>query len=297
MATSPKESRDKSVSHQVGVSVFTHNGREVTVTMIDPYLDPSGKSIPISDGGSYSGGKVVEVDTPKGKALKAVGAIWTPPTWAKLYDTPPANFTEPVAVLGNYCPASFRVDGLDYGITFKTGISDDKSRVVIKSLDIGGDDLDRKSLGSLPIANLLDNAINASTFLARAYPPNYKTTLDGRVTFDSGPTGAVMPELLGVRRTTKDIRSLKGEKLRGRHKALDAHTSDEMIKRVADLWHSTPVGFSGGRLGYIQTKLQADQVFYHDSVVSKIIALARAKKPPLIPPVSKELNYKRGPKI
>jgi len=67
-----------------------------------------------------------------------------------------------------------------------------------------------------------------------------------------------------------------------------------MIKRVADLWHSTPVGFVGGRLRYIQTKLQADQVFYHDSVVSKIIALARAKKPPLITPVSKKLNYKRG---
>jgi hypothetical protein len=252
-----------------------------------------GKSLPISNGGTYSGGKVVEVDTPKGKALKAVGAKWTPPTWAKLYDTPPANFREPIEVLGNYCPASFRVDGLDYAITFKTGLGNN-GQVVIKSLDIGGDDLDRKSLGSLPMANLLDHAINASTFLGKAYPPNYKTTLNGWVGFDSGPTGAVIPERLGVRRTTKDIRTLKGEKSRGRHKALDTHTSDEMVKRVADLWHSTPVGFVGGRLGYIQTKLQADQIIYHDSVVSKIIALARAKKPPLITPVSKKLNYKRG---
>ena len=271
---------------------FTHNGREVTVTMTDPETR-RGKSLPISNGGTYSGGKVVEVDTPKGKALKAVGAKWTPPTWAKLYDTPPANFREPIEVLGNYCPASFRVDGLDYAITFKTGLGDN-GQVVIKSLDIGGDDLDRKSLGSLPMANLLDHAINASTFLGRAYPPNYKTTLNGWVGFDSGPTGAVIPERLGVRRTTKDIRTLKGEKLRGRHKALDAHTSDEMIKRVAELWHSTPVGYVGGRLGYIQTKLQAGQISYHDSVVSKIIALARAKKPPLIPRVSKKYNYKRG---
>lgn len=292
MATSPKASRDKSVSLDPCASVFTHNGREVTVTMTDPETR-RGKSLPISNGGTYSGGKVVEVDTPKGKALKAVGAKWTPPTWAKLYDTPPANFREPIEVLGNYCPASFRVDGLDYAITFKTGLGDN-GQVVIKSLDIGGDDLDRKSLGSLPMANLLDHAINASTFLGKAYPPNYKTTLNGWVGFDSGQTGAVIPERLGVRRTTKDIRTLKGEKLRGRHKALDTHTSDEMVKRVADLWHSTPVGFVGGRLGYIQTKLQADQIIYHDSVVSKIIALARAKKPPLIPPVSKKLNYKRG---
>ena len=292
MATSQKASRDKSVSLDPCASVFTHNGREVTVTMTDPETR-RGKSLPISNGGTYSGGKVVEVDTPKGKALKAVGAKWTPPTWAKLYDTPPANFREPIEVLGNYCSASFRVDGLDYAITFKTGLGNN-GQVVIKSLDIGGDDLDRKSLGSLPMANLLDHAINASTFLGKAYPPNYKTTLNGWVGFDSGPTGAVIPERLGVRRTTKDIRTLKGEKLRGRHKALDTHTSDEMIKRVADLWHLTPVGFVGGRLGYIQTKLQADQIIYHDSVVSKIIALARDKKPPLIPPVSKKLNYKRG---
>jgi len=292
MATSPKASRDKSVSLDPCASVFTHNGREVTVTMTDPETR-KGKSLPISNGGTYSGGKVVEVDTPKGKALKAVGAKWTPPTWAKLYDTPPANFREPIEVLGNYCPASFRVDGLDYAITFKTGLGNN-GQVVIKSLDIGGDDLDRKSLGSLPMANLLDHAINASTFLGKAYPPNYKTTLNGWVGFDSGPTGAVIPERLGVRRTTKDIRTLKGEKLRGRHKALDAHTSDEMIKRVADLWHSTPVGFVGGRLGYIQTKLQADQIIYADSTVSKIIGFARDKKPPLIPSVSKKYNYKRG---
>lgn len=292
MATSPKASRDKSVSLDPCASVFTHNGREVTVTMTDPETR-RGKSLPISNGGTYSGGKVVEVDTPKGKALKAVGAKWTPPTWAKLYDTPPANFREPIEVLGNYCPASFRVDGLDYAITFKTGLGNN-GQVVIKSLDIGGDDLDRKSLGSLPMANLLDHAINASTFLGKAYPPNYKTTLNGWVGFDSGPTGAVIPERLGVRRTTKDIRTLKGEKLRGRHKALDAHTSDEMIKRVADLWHSTPVGFVGGRLGYIQTKLQADQIIYADSTVSKIIGFARDKKPPLIPRVSKKYNYKRG---
>jgi len=285
-------------------SSFTHRNGRVIVEMIDPPTRPDGKEIPINDGGRYSGGTVEDFGKPDPisgqRGRRAVGFEWTPPTWAKLWDSPPDGFTEPVEILGNYCPATFRVHGLPYAMTFRTGVSvgsndaanlEDRTRVVITTMTFEGPSIERKLLARIPTALLLDHAIHASTFIATAYPPNYKTTLGGVIRLDSGPSGTVIPHTLITERGKEALRTLKGEKPRGRRKASDAWNSDAMVERVAKLWHECPDDYVGGRSRFISDRLDADGTVYHESRYPMIVRLGRNKG--LIPEVNPRYNYRK----
>jgi hypothetical protein len=70
-----------------------------------------------------------------------VDVNYTPPTWGTYYDMPDAKNKDKV-LNGFYCPATFRVTGYLYDMTFTTGVKVRKSaepknsRVVVNSITI-----------------------------------------------------------------------------------------------------------------------------------------------------------------
>jgi len=267
--------------------------------MTDPLVDPAGKNIPFFDGGQFTGGHVEDVKTEHGRTRRRVGMTHTPATWNKLWEAPPQGFTEPAEVVGNYCPATFRVHGLPYALSFRIGVSvgsndaenlEDRTRIVITSMTFEGASIERKLLSRVQTALLLDHAIHASTFIATAYPPDYKTTLGGSVVFDSGLFGGVKPHTLVTKRAKEELRTLKGEK-RGRRRGSESWNSDVMIERVAKFWHECPSDYPGGRTKFISDKLAAKGICYHESRYPMIVRLGRDKG--LIPEVNEKYNYRK----
>jgi hypothetical protein len=243
---------------------------------------------------------------------------FTPPTWAILWDSPPEGFIEPVDVIGNYCPATFRVHGLPYAVEFVIGVSKGKAeaanvagrtRVVITSMKFVGPGIAREVLSHIPTSLLVDNAIHASTFIARAFPPNYKITSPSlekvrptahmifdrtNATYDSGPSGDITIHTLGARRRPDDLSNMKGEKPRGRSQGANRWNSPEMIAKIAAYWHECPDDYVGGRNGYIVAKLLAEFGHtYHSSTIARAVDLARKNPYLLIPKVNPKHNYRK----
>lgn len=300
--TNPSTPNPKNPPAHVCSSSFTAAGKRITVTMIHPATDAAGENVPFFDGGQFTGGTVQDVTTEHGRVRRRVGMTHTPATWGKLWDTPPEGFTKPVEVVGNYCPATFRVDGLTYSVTFRTGIElgeyehtskRAQGRVVINSLTVEGRSVERKRLANIPTAALLEHALHASTFIATAYPANYSTALDGQAFFDSGPTVWVEPHTVGVRpRTTKDMRDLKGLKSPGRKSYASAWHTSEMIDAAVEYWNACPKDHPGGRTEYV--RVQLDLKFCHTYAPSTISRMfAKAREEGKLPPVPEKYKYRR----
>jgi len=263
--------------------------------MIDPVItrnkDGSLK-IPVANFGTYSGGRKVVTKT----HVKMVDAEYTPPTWGTYYDTPDAKNPDKI-LNGFYCPATFRVTGYLYDMTFTTGVKDaprlradlPNSRVVIYSITIqsqAGKDTEpvtRDLIGRVPVALLLESALKASQFT-------------GRYTDKFSPIPNFEIVKLGYHLTTKDVDNFLGRKRRGQPKADDTALSLTTIKEYARLWHACPADYPGGKDAYIANNMvMADgSPLYGSSTRNR--QLRRARDLNRIPDVPRKYNYKRKSK-
>lgn len=128
---------------------FSHEGQELTVTMIDPDVPPDGSTLN--------------------------------PYPSMIYDTPPRGFREPITAFGFFFPATFRVDGLPHRITFTTGQVEKARKPQTKHVGIvsvhvesdSGGAITREVLGSVPLGRLLAASIHAAGLVVIHYPPGY----------------------------------------------------------------------------------------------------------------------------
>lgn len=290
--------------------------------MIDPEVDlkisPEGKLISLMARSPMLPASTPEIyGSGQSQVRTTLGESSEHRTWGVLWRLPQEGFTEPFDVVGNYCPATFRVDGLKYSVMFQIGIERcedvdesvlstrniftgqvSKGRVVITSMIAFGCPVERKHLANIPTAALLDHALHATTFIGTAYPPNYRIVLDGILTFDSGSKGTVVPLTFGVRSlTTKYLRSLEGNKSPGRKMYASSWHSPEIIDAAVEFYNSYPGDFPGGRTGYVQVQLATKFGPYALSTISRMFAKAREdKKLPPVPEKYKYRNQKRGTK-
>ena len=108
------------------------------------------------------------------------------------YVLPPGKVTKPTVVFGVYCPASFRVEGLNYDVKFVIRSSSDRAKdIAITELAIVAEkssSVTTPGLESIPAGKLLAAALNAAEVTLIAYPPNYNGQ---RLTIGDG--GALIP--------------------------------------------------------------------------------------------------------
>lgn len=274
------------------MSSFAFRGRKYVVEMIEPLVTRNkagGLNIPQGNYGTYSGGQKVETE----KAIKMVGAKYTPPTWGIYWETPDAKNPDKV-LNGFYCPATFRVTGYLYNMTFTTGVKNapralanvPNSRVVVSSLTAqsqAGKDTEpvtREMLGRIPVALLLEHALKASQFT-------------GRYTDEPSPILNFEIVKIGHNLTTKDVDNFLGRKRRGQPKADDTALSDKSVKEYARHWHACPANYPGGKDAYIANNMVMADGLPLYKVSTRNRQLRRARDLGRIPDVPRKYNYKR----
>jgi hypothetical protein len=294
MATNPKRSSSKSVGNPC-VSSFQFRGRKYVVEMIDPLITQNkdgGLNIPVVNFGTYSGGRKVVTAT----HIKMVDMDYTPPTWATIFEMPDAKNKDKV-LNGFYCPATYRVTGYLYDMTFTTGVKSTSkaptkklnSRVIVDSITIqsqsgkGTEPVTRDLIGRIPVALLLESALKASQFT-------------GRYTDQFSPIQNFEIVKLGYQLMIKDVDNFLGRKRRGQPKTDDTALSDTTIKEYARLWHACPADYPGGKDAYIANNMvMADgSPLYGSSTRNR--QLRRARDLNRIPDVPRKYNYKRKSK-
>jgi hypothetical protein len=294
MATNPKRSTTKSVGNPC-VSSFQFRGQKYVVEMIDPLITRNkngGLNIPVVNFGTYSGGRKVVTAT----HIKMVDVDYTPPTWATIFEMPDAKNKDKV-LNGFYCPATYRVTGYLYDMTFTTGVKSTskartkklESRVVVNSITIqsqSGKDTEpvtRDLIGRIPVALLLESALKASQFT-------------GRYTDQFSPIQNFEIVKLGYQLAIKDVDNFLGRKRRGQPKADDTALSDKSVKEYARHWHACPANYPGGKDAYIANNMVMSDNSPMYNVSTRNRQLRRARDTKLIPPVPQRYKYKRKSK-
>ena len=291
MATNPKRSSSKSVGNPC-VSSFQFRGTKFVVEMIDPIItrnENGGLKIPIANFGTYSGGRKVVTAT----LIKMVDLDFTPPTWSLFHEMPdPKNKTK--VLNGFYCPATFRVTGHLYDLTFTTGVKRttrvlanmNNSRVIVDSITIQSrtgkntEPVTRELIGRIPVAMLLESALKASQFT-------------GRYTDQVSPIKNFEIIKLGYDLTTNHVDNFLGRKRRGQPKRDDVALSDLSVKEYARHWHACPANYPGGKDAYVANNMvMADGSPLYGST-TRNRQLKRARNMKLISDVPDKYNYKR----
>lgn len=129
---------------------FRHASKTIRVTMTDPAIPPDGRGVPMDRG--------------------------------YVVTLPPRRFARPTVTFGVFCPATFSVEGLPYGVDFTIGLvtstkrpdSSDLGVVSIHVRDETKNPVTREGLESLPLSRLLAAAIHAAGIEVIHYPPNYR---------------------------------------------------------------------------------------------------------------------------
>ena len=277
------------------VSSFEFRGQKYVVEMIDPLITRSkdgGLKIPMVNFGTYSGGRKVVTAF----HTKMVDADYTPPTWATIFEMPDANNKDKV-LNGFYCPATYRVTGYLYDMTFTTGIksapklrtNQPNSRVMVDAITIksrSGKDTEpvtRELIGRIPVALLLEAALKASQFT-------------GRYTDQFSPIQNFEIVKLGYQLAIKDVDNFLGRKRRGQPKADDTALSDKSVKEYARHWHACPANYAGGKDSYIANNVVMSDGSPMYNVSTRNRQLRRARDLKLILAVPRKYNYKRNSK-
>ena len=294
MATNPKQSTSKSVMNPC-VASFTFRGQKYVVEMIDPLItrNKSGDLMLFKvPGGTYSGGRKVVTKT----HIKMVDMDYTPPTWGYSAEMPDAKNKDKI-LNGFYCPATFRVTGYLYDMTFTTGVKSaprvradvSNSRVVVNAITINSqvgkdtEPITRELIGRIPVALLLEAALEACQFT-------------GRYTDQAAPIPNFEIIKLGYQLTTKDVDNFLGRKRRGQPKADDTALSDKSLALFAKLWHACPADYPGGKDAYIANNMVMADGSPMYGVSQRNRQLRRARDEKRIPQVPRKYNYKRKSK-
>ena len=275
------------------VASFTFRGRKYVVEMIDPLItrNKDGDLMLFKvPGGTYSGGRKVVTKT----HIKMVDMDYTPPTWGYSAEMPDAKNKDKV-LNGFYCPATFRVTGYLYDMTFTTGVKNAprvradvlNSRVVVNAITIqaglGTKLITRELIGRIPVALLLEAALKACQFT-------------GRYTDQEAPIKNFEIVKLGYQLTTKDVDNFLGRKRRGKPKADDTALSDKSVEEYARHWHACPANYPGGKDAYIANQMVMSDGSPLYGSATRNRQLRRARDIKRIPAVPRKYNYKRKSK-
>jgi hypothetical protein len=191
-------------------------------------------------------------------------------------------------IIGLFVPATFRVIGFEYQITFITFQDKSNKRGIgIKSMTVEtkDDSIRREILAKIITDKILNASIQASSFKARY------TDQD-----------SIIKNLniykLGNKLNVKQVDKWRGKRHRGRGTQQDLSCSDTNLKRFAKLWHECPTGHVGGKDDYIATHMchpDGEPLF---KPAQRARQLARARDIKLIPHSkrSKPKQMKRGSK-
>ena len=198
----------------------------------------------------------------------------------------PKNKTQ--VITGLFVPATFRVIGFEYQITFTTFQDKSNKRDIgIESMTVKTKDgsIRREILAKIITDKILDASIQASSFKAR-YTDQDSIIKNLKI------------HKLGDKLNVAQVDKWRGKRRRGSGKQQDLSCSDMNLKRVAKLWHECPTGHVGGKDDYIATHMCHDDGEPLFSPAQRARQLARAREMKLIPHSkrSKPKQTKRGSK-
>ena len=178
--------KTKQAAPQINEKQFKFRGRDCVIKLISPAA--TDKRLPISGEG--------------------IGYLWD---LSPLGKTELKDIKEPVAVMGQYLPATFAVTGLGFeSFNFSIKLNDKRSAVVIDEITIKGDSGQVEAV--LPLDRLRIYAIQLAGVYGVAYPPNYveehyvKDQLAWKTTY--GTNGEVVPVRYGFQLPKNDAAQL-----------------------------------------------------------------------------------------
>ena len=169
--------KTKQAAPQINEKQFKFRGRDCVIKLISPAA--TDKRLPISGEG--------------------IGYLWD---LSPLGKTKLEDIKEPVAVMGQYLPATFEVTGLGFeSFNFSIKLNDKRSAVVIDEITIKGDSGLVEAV--LPLDRLRIYAIQLAGVYGVAYPPNYVEDFGTwKITHDKG--GDVVPVRYGFQLPKRD---------------------------------------------------------------------------------------------
>ena len=198
-------------------STFTHKGRQVTVTLVDPEIAPDGKRHPVSPSCSW-------------RSVQPDGML-------------------PVATDGVLVPATFTVTGLEHDLTVTTrhGPWDDAPEYHGMQIDTvtvhWGADLDQADRFTIPTQKLRTHLANAAHVRGMWIPPGGEWHDGPHMTWKVGPDdhhGDFVITGFGKPRTAAERAAVAGLVGLPRKPRADTETMQAEIERVAEIWHATP---------------------------------------------------------
>jgi hypothetical protein len=191
-------------------------------------------------------------------------------------------------IIGLFVPATFRVIGFEYQITFITFQDKSNKRDIgIKSMTVETKDgsIRREILAKIITDKILNASIQASSFKARY------TDQD-----------SIIKNLniykLGNKLNVKQVDKWRGKRRRGRGTQQDLSCSDLNIDRFVKLWRECPPNHVGGKDDYIATHMCHDDGEPLYSPAQRARQLRHARDMKRIPDSkrSKSKQMKRGNK-
>jgi hypothetical protein len=225
-------------------SSFSHNKQIFTVEMIDPVITKLGD-------GTYAIPNALYLGDPERGVLGSQmldGAITLGepelPTWGVKHTKINAKNKTQV-ITGLFVPATFRVIGFKYQITFTTFQDKSNERGIgIKSMTVEtkDDSIRREILAKIITDKILNASIQASSFAAR-YTDQDSIIKNLKI------------HKLGNKLNVKQVDKWRGKRRRGRGTQQDLSCSNTNIDRFVKLWHECPTGHVGGKDGYIATHM------------------------------------------
>jgi len=191
-------------------------------------------------------------------------------------------------ITGLFVPATFRVIGFKYQITFTTFQDNSNKRGIgIKSMTVEtkDDSICREILAKIITDKILNASIQASSFKAR-YTDQDSIIKNLKI------------HKLGHKLDVKQVDKWRGKRRRGRGTQQDLSCSDTNIDRFVKLWHECPTGHVGGKDDYIATHMSHDNGTPLFESAQRARQLRHARDLKLIPHSkrSKPKQTKRGSK-
>ena len=198
----------------------------------------------------------------------------------------PKNKTQ--VITGLFVPATFRVIGFEYQITFTTFQDKSNKRDIgIESMTVKtkDDSIRREILARIITDKIIYASIQASSFAAR-YTDQDSIIKNLKI------------YKLGHELNVNQVDKWRGKRRRGRGTQQDLSCSDTNLKRFAELWHECPTGHVGGKDDYIAKRMSHDNGEPLYSKAQRDRQLARARELKRIPHSkrSKPKQTKRGSK-
>lgn len=161
---------------------FKFRGKQVTITLIEPYVHPDGRTIPFD-------------------------ALWNVGERDQV-------LRAPKDVHGWLVPATFKVEGFGFSMTFKTGYNNSKIKdanaIIITEIIFEDPVLPQQIEMVLPLERLKIYALQLSGVFGTYYPPHYRQYFADEPNFEAGENGTIHLTRYGYRITRSSAFKLIG---------------------------------------------------------------------------------------